>query len=333
MTSKYAAAHVSSAGPGDSRPTASQIIEDEKLSGALSSQTILITGCSGGIGVETAKALASTGARLFLTARDLKNAKEVLSDILLSGHVELLHLDLTSLASVRSCADEFLQKSQGRLNTLICNAGVMRVPTLIKTMDGFETQFGTNHLAHFLLFQLLKPALLYSATPERNSRVVMVSSGAHRYSEIQFGDMNFEKGSYDSGKAYAQSKTANIYMANSIERHYGERGVHGLSLHPGVIFTGLYKYVDRQSVALLEKDEFKSAMKSLEQGAATTVFGAVSSELEGMGGIYLENCMIGRPLETGAGMLDSGYEAHAFDEEKEENLWKESLKMIGLKVE
>jgi hypothetical protein len=135
--------------------------------------------------------------------------------------------------------------------------------------------------------------------------------------------MNYENSDYDSTKAYSQSKTATIYMANSIERHYGEQGVHGLSLHPSTVFTGLYKYIDSRSTALLEKDEFKSIMKSPEQGAATTVFAAVTRELEGKGGIYLKNCMVSEPLKTGAGMLDAGYEAHAFDEEKEEKLRKD----------
>jgi NAD(P)-dependent dehydrogenase (short-subunit alcohol dehydrogenase family) len=235
-----------------------------------------------------------TSAKLFLTVRDLAKAEETLSDNLLPGQIELLHLDLTSLASVRSCANEFLEKSQGTLNILICNAGVMRVLALIKIVDGFKTQFGTNHLGHVLLFQLLKPALLSSATPGTAPSVVTVSSSAHRYSEIQFGNLNFENNDYDSAKAYGQSKTANIYMANSIERHYSELGMHGLGLHPRVIFTGLYKYIDSQSSALLEGDEFKSVMKSSKQGAATTVFAAVAKELEGKGGVYLENCTISR---------------------------------------
>jgi NAD(P)-dependent dehydrogenase (short-subunit alcohol dehydrogenase family) len=330
MTSRYAAAHISPAGPGDARPTALQIIKDENLTGVLSSKTILITGCSSGLGVETARALATTGARLFLTARDLQKAKEVLSDILSPGHIELLHLDLTSFASARSCANEFLEKSQGKLNILICNAGVMRIPTLTKTADGFETQFVINHLAHFLLFQLLKPALLSSVNPEFHSRVVMVSSSVHRNSTIHLGNLNLENGAYDPGKAYAQSKTANIYMANHIERHYSPQGLHGLSLHPGSIATGLLKYIDKQMLALLDNDEFKPYRKSPEQGAATTVYAAVGTELEGKGAIYLENCMVCGPLKERAGILDPGYAKHAFDEEKEERLWKESLKMVGV---
>ncbi|OBU00532.1 hypothetical protein VE01_01049 [Pseudogymnoascus verrucosus] len=330
MPSKYAPAHASPAGTGDSRPTALQIIKDENLTGALASKTILITGCSSGIGIETAHALATTGARLFLTARDTEKAQEVLKDLLAPGHIELLHLDLTSLASVRSCAKEFLQKSEGKLNVLICNAGVMWIPTHTQTVDGFESQFGINHLAHFLLFQLIKPALLSSITPDFNSRVVVLSSASHRSSPILFENINLENGAYNPSTAYSQSKTANIYMANSIERHYGAQGLHGLSLHPGTIFTGLVRHLDKQMLAILSSDQFKAIMKSPEQGAATTVFAAVAQELEGKGALYLENCMVAEPLKPEPGMLDPGYAVHAFDEEKEERLWNESLKMVGL---
>ena len=230
MTSPYAAAHESTQGPGDARPTALQIVKDNDLEGKLTDKVIFITGCSSGIGIETARALAVTGAKLFCSTRDMEKGEAALGNILQPGHVELIKLDMNSLDSVRACAEEFLSKSP-KLNVLINNAGVMRTPEG-KTADGFETQLGTNHLAHFLLFHLLKPALLAGSTPSFHSRVVNLSSESHRQSEIHFDNLNLE-GAYDPGVAYAQSKVANIYMANEIESRYGSSGLHGLSLHPG----------------------------------------------------------------------------------------------------
>ena len=286
MSSRYAAVHQNSKGPGDARPTALNIINDEGLHGKLTDKVFLVTGCSSGIGVETAKALNTTGAKLFLGVRDTTKGQAALSDILKPGHVELLKMDLSSLDSVRTAAEEFKSKSK-TLNILINNAGVMATPEG-KTVDGFETQFGTNHLSHFLLFQLLKPTLLSSSTPTFNSRVVCVSSSGHRGGGIQFDNYNFERGDYSPWAAYGQSKTANIYMANEIERRYGAKGLHGLSLMPGGIKTGLQVHVEDQLAAAMEAA--KDMMKSPEQGAATTVYGALSKEWEGRGGRYLEDC-------------------------------------------
>lgn len=205
------------------------IIEDEQLVNKLTDKVILITGCSSGIGVETARALHATGAHLFLTVRDMKKGEEVVKSILASnptsqGKVELLKLELDSLQSVREGAAEFLKRSK-QLNVLINNAGVMACPEG-QTKDGFETQFGTNHVAHFLLFQLLKPALLASSTPAFHSRVVSLSSSGHRYSPVLLTDLNLKARGYDKWVAYGQSKTANIYLATEIERRYGSRGLH-----------------------------------------------------------------------------------------------------------
>ncbi|ATZ47691.1 hypothetical protein BCIN_03g00030 [Botrytis cinerea B05.10] len=202
--SSYALSHEHPSGPGDARPTAQQIIQDEGIEGQWANKTILITGCSSGLGVETARALAATGATLYLTVRDVAKTKAILGDLLQLDRIHLLTLDLNSLASVRSCASEFLSRSES-LNILIENAGVMTTPEG-RTMDGFETQIGTNHLGHFLLFQLLKPVLLASATPEFNSRVIILSSVGHRISDVHFENLNLE-GEYEPWKAYGQSKT------------------------------------------------------------------------------------------------------------------------------
>lgn len=326
MPSRYAAAHQSSKGPGDARPTALDIVRDEGLLGKLTDKVVLITGCSSGIGVETAKALNTTGAKLFLGVRDTAKGQAALSDILKPGYVELLKMDLNSLDSVRSAAEEF-QKQSKTLNILINNAGVMATPEG-RTADGFETQFGTNHLAHFLLFQLLKPTLLASSTPGFNSRVVCLSSSGHRGAGIQFDDYNFEKGDYAPWTAYGQSKTANIYMANEIERRYGAKGLHGLSVMPGGIMTGLQVHVMDQLSAGM--DAARYYMKSPEQGAATTVYAALSKEWEGRGGRYLEDCQEAEETDEPS-PLAVGYHPRAYNDEGEKKLWADSLKFVGIK--
>lgn len=328
MTSKYAEAHQSPNGAGDARPTALQIVQDEGRKDALIGKTIFITGCSSGLGVATAQALLETGATLYLAARDLKKAESVLGDLVKSDRVKLLELDLGSLKSVRACAAEFL-KSCKTLNILINNAGVMHTPEG-QTADGFETQFGINYLGHFLLFQLLQPTLLASANPTFGSRAVFVSSSGHRISGIRFDDYNFEKSEYNGWAAYGQSKTAVIYAANEIERLYGAQNLHGLSLHPGSIISGLQKTVPQAMRDSWEQDSVKKVLKSHEQGAATTVWAAISKELEGRGALYLEDCAVAKQAPEGAQQRSPGYAAHAFDKGKEERLWQESLKMVGL---
>lgn len=276
-SSKYAAAHASPAGPGDARPTAADIVKDEGMTGKLGGKVFVITGCSAGIGIETARALITTGASktlrmwvmvitvcvyqdfgsiasgadLYLTARDMQKGQKVIQDLLASssnthGKVELLHLELDSLQSVRDCAECFLKKSK-TLNVLINNAGMLAkssasqitmqhhpvssIPVHFhtfttntgvmatpegQTKDGFETQFGVNHLGHFLLFKLLEKTLLASATPAFCSRVVSLSSSGHKSSPILFDDYDLKKAGYTPFKAYGQSKTANIYLANEV---------------------------------------------------------------------------------------------------------------------
>jgi NAD(P)-dependent dehydrogenase (short-subunit alcohol dehydrogenase family) len=333
MAARYAEIHNSPNGPGDARPTALQIIQDEGLEGKLDGKVILITGCSSGIGVETAKALFTTGATLYLTARDLSKAQSALGDIVTSPRVHLLELDLNSLASVRACAEKFLSMSK-TLNIFIANAGVMATPEG-RTKDGFETQFGTNHLAHFLLFNLLKPTLLASSTPQSSSRAVIVASMSHRNGSgvMNFSNLNLE-GCYDAWVAYSQSKLANVWTANEIDRRYGAQGLHAWSLQPGGVISGLAQHMsaDMQQ-GFLGDEVLRKGLKSAEQGAATSIWGAVAGALEGMGGKYLEDCQIAGQWGPwkGDGMWEPGYGAMAYDEEGEAKLWKESLKLVGLK--
>ncbi|GMF81244.1 unnamed protein product [Aspergillus oryzae] len=311
-------------------PTALEIIQNNGLEGKLQDKVILITGCSSGIGIDTARALSVTGATLYLTARDLKKAEQALGDLIEKPNVHLLTLNLNSLASVRACAEEFLSKSS-QLNVLINNAGVMATPEG-RTQDGFETQFGTNHLGHFTLFYLLKPILLASSTPEFNSRVVNVSSLAHRYGEPVFDNINLE-GIYEPWRAYGQSKTANIWTANEIERRYGSQGLHAFSVHPGGIRTGLQHYVPKEQKDAWDQDDaISSVWKTSEHGAATTVWAAVAKELEGKGGKYLEDCQIAEKYDQSTGTAGKGYAPWVYDEAKQAKLWEMSLNLAGLHV-
>ncbi|KAL1599514.1 hypothetical protein SLS60_007317 [Paraconiothyrium brasiliense] len=324
---RYAAVHEKPQGADDARPSALQIVKDNDLEGKLAGKVVLITGCSSGIGIETARAMKATGAHVFATARDLSKGKKALADILEPSKLDLELLNLNSLTSVREFAKSFLAKTNNQLNILINNAGIMAIPEE-KTEDGFEKQFGTNHLAHFLLFQLLKPALLSSSTQDFQSRVVSVSSLGHRYNNIDLDNVMLENGAYEPNRAYAHSKIGNIYLANEIERRYGSKGLHANSLHPGGIWTGLQDHLDTS--AWKANPAVNNYMKSTAQGAATTVWAAVAKCWEGKGGKYLDDCQIAPPAVEGADVFVSGYAEWAYDEEAAKKLWTMSNKFVGL---
>ncbi|KAK2735364.1 putative short-chain dehydrogenase [Colletotrichum kahawae] len=328
----YLEEHKNTTGAGDARPTAIKIVEDQGLVGKWAGRVVLVTGCSpGGLGPETARAMHVTGADVYITVRDVSKGEEVAKDILSDGKpgkVEVIKLDLGSFESVRQGAKEFLNKSD-KLNVLINNAGVMACPKG-KTVDGFETQFGTNHLGHFLLFQLLKPALLAASTPEFNSRVVSVSSTGHRDGRIQFEDFNFDsKVEYHPWASYGQAKLANIHFANELDRRYGSKGIHALSLHPGGIATPLQRHSpDLQE--MVKKPEVQAFLKSTSQGAATSVWAAVAKEFEGQGGKYLEDVSVAEQTAPDVKPSGSGYIPAAYDPPTEKRLWIESLKLVGV---
>ena len=337
MVGRYHEVHVHPKGPGDARPTALQIIKDEGLEGKMTDKVMFVTGASSGIGIETVRAFHVTGATVFMGVRNVKKGQEVVDEILSSdtnnkAPIHIIEMSLDSFASVRTAAAEFLKQSN-KLNIIVFNAGVMATPPG-RTVDGFETQFGTNHLGHFLLFQLLKPTLLASSTPDFNSRVVSVSSVGHRWSPIRFQDYNFEeKNSYQPFLAYGQSKTANIYLANYIDRHYGSKGLHATSLHPGGIWTALQRHAPAEQMnQWKDQPVVQNYLKSPEQGAATSVYAAVSKEWEGKGGKYLSNCEIMGPAKeaTDIGTGDDRYAEWAYDEENEDRLWKDSCKFVGV---
>ncbi|WYZ36164.1 hypothetical protein EsH8_XI_000047 [Colletotrichum jinshuiense] len=329
--SRYAEAHISPQGAGDARPTALQIVEDEGLEDKLEDKVIVVTGTSSGIGIETARALAATGARLFLTARNLTKAQAALAGIFNPDHMDIVEMDQESLESVRGAAKQILSRTD-TINILINNAGIMAVPTLEFTNDGHELHFGVNHLSHFLFFQLLKPALLASSTPEFNSRVISLSSASHGIHCINDSEnYNFQKGEYQPYIAYGQSKTANIYFANELERRYGSQGLHGLSVHPGEIDTGISSYLPAELVATMKSNEaLMKRVKSPEQGAATTVWAAIGKQWEGTGGKLLNDVAEAEPADESNGRFSKGYAKHAYDPEREGRLWNDSLKLVGL---
>jgi NAD(P)-dependent dehydrogenase (short-subunit alcohol dehydrogenase family) len=199
------------------------------------------------------------------------------------------------------------------------------------TRDGFELQLGTNHLAHFLLFYLLKDLLISSSTPEFNSRLVNVASAGHKYAKVNFDDLNSE-GAYDGWAAYGSSKTANIYMANELDRLYSAQGLHGYSVHPGAFESpNLQKHSAAEMEALRKDERTRLYMCSLQQACATSVYGAVSPTLEGRGPFYLEGASISTSVAPQDGeAVEYGYAAWAFDQASEERLWKVSKELVGM---
>lgn len=329
----YADQHKSLAGPGDQRPTAEQVIRDQGLVNALRSKTILITGCTSGIGVETARALYLTGADISITARDITKgnavAKELSTDP--DRQVKVIEMSLDSFASVRKGAADFLAQTS-KLDILINNAGMMASPEG-KTVDGNEQQFQTNHLSHFLLFKLLEPALLAAATPDQPSRVIAVSSTGHRHVPgLDFDNLDFSKSDYQPWAAYGNSKLANVYFANELTRRYQERGIIGLSLHPGSIKTPLQRYmVGTEMYNRVTADPaYQVQTKSVPQGAATTVWAAIGTEWRNRGGVYLEDVGEAGPVEKEGPAWRTGYSEAAYKPEDEKRLWEVSEKMCGL---
>ncbi len=305
--------------------TTDEVLEGIDLTGALA----LVTGGSSGLGAETARALASKGARGVITARDLPKGEAVAKGIREStgnDAVEVEELELGSLASIRAFAERFLARHDA-LQLLVNNAGVMACP-FAKTSDGFEMQFGTNHLGHFLMTGLVAPALLKGAP----ARIVSLSSRGHQMSPVVFDDISFEKREYDKWSSYGQSKTANILFAVELERRLGARGVHANALHPGVIMTELARHMQQEDLEFLQSRAPEGGLKfkSVEAGAATSVYAATAPELEGRGGLYLEDCHVAEVND--ADDAREGVRSYALDPDAAKRLWSVSEEMIGQAV-
>lgn len=301
---------------------------DEILAGIdLSNKITIVTGASGGIGLETARALASKGARVIIGVRDERKGKEAVDTInkaVPGSDILLKELDLASLESVRRFTDSFLSEFE-RLDILIANAGVM-CPPLQRTKEGFELQFGTNHLGHFVLVCRLVPALVNVSS----SRIVMVSSSAHRFSDIVFDDVNYNNRSYEKWPAYGQSKTANILYAVELNRRLSNKGVTVNAIHPGAIMTDLSRHLTEADIEGLDDvspGESDIHWKSVQAGAATSVWAATAPELEGKGGQYLEDCQISSLISSAE--EPTGFAPYAVDPESARRLWTLSEEMAG----
>ena len=283
----------------------------------------LVTGAASGIGVETARALASAGAETVIAARDLAAAERTAADIrATTGNpaVSVARLDLLDRGSV----DQLVRDFAGPLHILVNNAGVMAVPELRRSPEGHELQFATNHLGHFRLALGLLPALRAAG----GARVVSVSSRAHLNSPVIFDDIDFRDRPYDPALAYAQSKTANVLFAVAAARHWSDDGIEVNALHPGAIAdSNLSRYYDPAELDAL-RSSGRYTFKTLAQGAATSVYVATSPRLNGVVGRYFENCQEDTPDDpTAAGTDAAGVAAYALDPEAAERLWAVSEQM------
>ena len=317
----------------DFHSTAEQVTDGMNLSGRLA----LVTGGASGLGAETMRVLALRGARVVIAARDTakgRAAAEAVREEQPDADVAVMELDLADLASVRRFTERFMREHP-RLDLLIANAGVMATPPG-KTADGFDMQFGTNHLGHFVLVNRLKPALLEAARAGAEPRVVVLSSRAHQRGATNLDDPNFESRPYDKWVAYGESKTANALFALELDRRWAEDGIRAFSVHPGGIMTPLARHMTEDDMAMLSARFNRGdapQLKSVEQGAATTLFAATAPELAGQGGMYLENSGIARRQDDES--LDpteqqgSGVRSYAQDPDAAARLWSLSETMVG----
>jgi NAD(P)-dependent dehydrogenase (short-subunit alcohol dehydrogenase family) len=311
---------------------------EDVLSGVnLHGKRILVTGVSAGLGVETARSLAAHGAQVVGAARDLAKAEgataQVRKDATANGgSFDLVALDLSNLKSVRNCADKLLKKGEP-FDVVIANAGVMATP-FSHTTDGFEMQFGTNHLGHFVLANRIASLI------RSGGRLINLSSAGHRYSNVDLQDPNFEHTPYEPFVAYGRSKTANILFAVAFDKRHRERGVRAAAVHPGVIKTELARYTDPSRLETLVAQinqqlaaEGKGPMqwKTIPQGAATSVWAGVVAPADQIGGRYCENCHVGNivPDSVAISGVSEGVRAYALDPTNAEALWKKSEEMVG----
>jgi NAD(P)-dependent dehydrogenase (short-subunit alcohol dehydrogenase family) len=301
------------------RTTALEVVQGLDLTG----RTMIVTGGAGGIGIETARALASAGAAVTIATRDLEAAERAAADVTASignARVRGALLDLTDLDSV----DAFVDAWEGPLDVLVNNAGVMDTPHRT-TKHGWELQLATNHLGHVALTLGLHDALAAAD----GARVVSVSSSGHAASPVVLDDLMFERRPYDPGLAYGQSKTANVLFAVELTRRWTAEGITADALMPGGIWTGLQKHWDPAALAeLKERTKDLPVVKSPEQGAATSVLLAVHPEVVGSGGRYFEDCheaeVVDRLVDGVHGVLP-----HALDPVAATALWDRSLELLA----
>src|ERR1700735_2059254 len=309
--------------------TTDEVLDGVKLNG----RRALVTGVSAGLGVETARALAAHGAEGVGAGRDCAKAQAATAPVrpgaANGGSLELVQLDLASLASVRACADALVANGKP-FDLVICNAGVMATPAG-KTADGVETQFGTNHLGHFVLVNRIASPM----TP--GSRLVNLSSAGHQLSDVDLDDPNFERTPYSAWASYGRLKTANILFAVEFDRRHKDRGIRAAALHPGAIQTELSRYLDEE--ARRELTEIMDQVgrlpgakpityKSVPQGAATSVWAAAVAKADAVGGRYCEDCHVAEVIDV-PGFTFSGVRPYALNPERAQSLWMKSEALVG----
>jgi NAD(P)-dependent dehydrogenase (short-subunit alcohol dehydrogenase family) len=298
---------------------------------------ILVTGVSAGMGVETARSLAAHGAQVIGAARDLAKAENVTAQVRKDaaaggGSFELVELDLASLRNVPACADGLLAKGEF-VDLIIANAGVMATP-FGHTADGFEIQFATNHLGHFALVNRIAPLI------RDGGRLINLSSAGHRFSSVDLEDPNFERTPYEPFVAYGRSKTANILFAVAFDQRHRGNGIRAAAVHPGGVQTELDRHVDPiQIQRIIEQTNKQLAsegkapfqLKTIPQGAATSVWAAVVAPADEIGGRYCENCHVGRVVSDDVTITatSEGVRSYALDPKNAEALWKKSEEMVG----
>jgi NAD(P)-dependent dehydrogenase (short-subunit alcohol dehydrogenase family) len=311
---------------------------EDVLSGVnLQGKRILVTGVSAGLGVETARALAAHGAHVVGAARDVTKAEAATAEVrgdaaAHGGSFELVTLDLASLKSVRACATELIAKGEP-FDLVIANAGVMATP-LGHTVDGFETQFGTNHLGHFVLINRIAPLM------RNGSRLINLASSGHRFANVDLQDPNFEHTAYEPFIGYGRSKTANILFAVAFDQRHRGRGVRAAAVHPGGIQTELGRHMgDEQLAAMVVQINKQEAAqgrgpfqwKTIPQGAATSVWAGVVAPADEIGGRYCENCHVGNIVadDVAISPISEGVRGYALDAGTAQALWQKSEEMVG----
>ncbi|MGW3355409.1 SDR family NAD(P)-dependent oxidoreductase [Streptomyces bungoensis] len=299
--------------------TAADVLDGIDLTGKLA----IVTGGYSGLGLETTRALTGAGAHVVVPARRPSAAREALAG---TERVEVDTLDLSDLDSVRGFAERFLDSGR-TIDFMIDNAGIMACPET-RVGPGWEAQFATNHLGHYALVNRLWPAIAPGG-----ARVVSVSSRGHHLSGINWDDVHW-RSRYDKWQAYGQAKTANVLFAVHLDRLGRDQGVRAFSLHPGGILTPLQRHLPREEMVELGwvdqdgKPLNPKGFKSPEQGAATQVWAATSPQLDGLGGVYLEDCDIAEPAGADGGR--TGVKQWATDPEQAERLWELSAELTGV---
>ena len=304
--------------------TASEVLDGIDLSGRLA----IVTGGYSGIGLETVRALSGAGAEVIVPARRRAQAEEALAGL---PGVTVDELDLADLDSVRAFAERVLDSGRS-IDILINNAAIMACPETRVGVGGvqFEAQFATNHLGHFALTNLLWPALAANG----GARVVALSSRGHKRSAIRFDDLHFERG-YDKWEAYGQAKTANSLFAVQLDALGQAAGVRAFAVHPGGILTPLQRHLSREEMVgygwIDEDGNPLERFKTPEEGAATVTWAATAPALDGMGGVYCEDCNIAEPTDAdSADAARKGVDAHAIDPDAAARLWAVSAELTGV---